>query len=143
MKYLDTNIIAYAIENHPKYGEKCKKILEDIESEKLRVSCSVLVLVELINVLKKLNRMLSGMGKRELVIEDNVEAVLSLPIFWIDLDFLIIERASTYSFNISGVDYVHVASMETSSINEILSADHEFDKVSIIKRTDPLDYRGP
>jgi hypothetical protein len=34
LKYLDTNIIAYAIENHPKYGERCKKILEDIESEK-------------------------------------------------------------------------------------------------------------
>ncbi len=102
MKYLDTNIIVYAVENHPKYGERCKNILEDVESEKLRVSCSMLVLAELLSVFKKLNKVLSGQGRKELVIEDNVEAVLSLPISWIDLDFLIIERASTYTFT-SGV----------------------------------------
>ena len=142
MRYLDTNIIVYAVENHPKYGEGCKRILEDIENEKLRVSCSMLVLVELLNVLKKLNKVLSGQGRKELVIEDNIEAVLSLPIAWIDLDFLIIERASTYTFDISGIDYLHVASMETSSIIEILSGDKEFDKVPTISRIDPLDYRG-
>ncbi len=140
MKYLDTNIIIYTIENHPKYGERCKRILEDVQSEKLKVSCSVLVLAELLNVLKKLNKVLSGQGIKELAIEDNVEAVLSLPISWIDLDFLIIERASTYTFDISGIDYVHVASMETDSITEILSADKEFDKVPMISRIDPLHY---
>jgi predicted nucleic acid-binding protein len=36
LKYLDTNVIVYAIENHPKYGERCRKILEDIEGEKLK-----------------------------------------------------------------------------------------------------------
>ena len=36
MIYLDANVIIYAIENHPKYGKKCKQIMEDIESEKLR-----------------------------------------------------------------------------------------------------------
>ncbi len=100
----------------------------------------MLVLVELLNVLKKLNNVLSEQGRKELVIEDNVEAVLSLPIAWIDLDFLIMERASAYTFDISGIDYVHVASMETSSITEILSADKEFDKVPTISRIDPLDY---
>lgn len=58
MIYLDTNVVVYAIENHPKYGTACKKILEDIESHKLEASASVLVLVELINVLTKLNRIL-------------------------------------------------------------------------------------
>ena len=98
MKYLDTNVIVYAIENHPKYGAKCKKILQDVESGKLRVSCSMLVLVELMSVLERLNRVLSKQGKRELVIGDNVEALLSIGIAWIDLDFLIIEMAASYSF---------------------------------------------
>ena len=142
MKYLDTNVIVYAIENHPRYGEACKKILQDIEGGKLRVSCSMLVLVELISVLKKLNAILSRQGERELVIEDNIEAVLSIPITWIDLDFLIIEKASAYSFHISGVDYTHVATMEVSSITEILSADPDFDKVPMIRRIDPLAYGG-
>ena len=118
MKYLDTNVIVYAIENHPKYGAKCKKILQDVESGKLRVSCSMLVLVELMSVLERLNRVLSKQGKRELVIGDNVEALLSIGIAWIDLDFLIIEMAASYSFEINGVDYIHVASMETNAISE-------------------------
>ncbi|MGH9919354.1 MAG: type II toxin-antitoxin system VapC family toxin, partial [Nitrososphaerales archaeon] len=79
-------------------------------------------------------------GKGQLVIEDNVEAVMSLGTTWIELDFLIIERASTYSFEVNGVDYVHAASMETNSIAEILSADKDFDKVPFVKRLDPLDY---
>jgi predicted nucleic acid-binding protein len=29
--YLDTNIWIYAITAHPKYGEKCKQILEKLE----------------------------------------------------------------------------------------------------------------
>ena len=62
----------------------------------------MLILVELVSVLKKLNRVLSKQGGKELVIEDNIEAVLSLPITWVDLDLLIIEKASTYSLNIGG-----------------------------------------
>lgn len=140
MKYLDTNIIIYAIENHPKYGEACKRILAEIESGKLRASCSILVLVELINVLKKLNQIPSKRDEKGLVIEDNIEAVLSLGITWIDLDFLIIERASTYSFDMSGIDYIHLASMEINSISEILSADSDFDDIPTVRRIDPLAY---
>ena len=35
MKYLDTNVIIYAIENDIKYGRKCKEILEAIQHQKL------------------------------------------------------------------------------------------------------------
>ena len=35
MKYLDTNIIVYAIENHPKFGKECKKILKEIQNSRL------------------------------------------------------------------------------------------------------------
>ncbi len=75
-------------------------------------------------------------------IERNMEAVMSLPVVWIDLDFLMIEKASTYKFDVNGIDYIHVASMELNSMGEVLSADRELDKVSVIKRIDPLDYRG-
>lgn len=140
MIYVDTNVIVYAIENHPKFGASCKKILEDVEDRKLEACCSVLVLVELINVLKKLNDILLRQGGRKLSIKDNIEAVMSLPIVWMDLDFLVIEKASTYAFDINGVDYVHIASMELNSINEILSVDKDLDKVGSIRRIDPLDY---
>ena len=56
--------------------------------------------------------------------------------------FSIVERASTYSFDINGVDYIHAASMEVNSITEVLSADADFDKVPMVKRLDPLGYEG-
>ena len=140
MIYLDTNIIVYAIENHSRYGKTCKAILEDIESGKLKASSSILVLVELTNVIVKLNRLLEVERKRQLDLKENIEAVLSLPITWIDLDFLVIEKASEYAYQINGVDYVHLASMEIYSIREILSADKDLDRVESVRRVDPLKY---
>ena len=139
--YVDTNIFVYAIENHPKYGKSCAKVLSDIQEKRIEASCSILVLVELMNVLVKLNRILSNRGEKKLVISDNIAAVLSLPIIWIDLEVLVIETASKYDYGINGVDYVHVASMEMNSITQVLSADRELDKVKSIKRIDPNDYR--
>lgn len=107
---------------------------------KLKASAFVLVLVELINVLTKLNRILKKRGRRPLNIKENIQAVLSLPLVWIDLDILIIEKASEYTFEINGVDYIHVASMEVNSINEVLSADKDLDKVRTVRRIDPLEY---
>ncbi len=140
MIYLDTNVIIYAIENHPKYGKRCKQILEDIESEKIKVNSSMLVLVECINVLTKLNKELKKQNKKVLDIRKNIDAILSLPITWLDLNFAIIKRASDYNYNISGVDYTHIATMELNFITKIISADEDFGKVELIKRVDPLEY---
>ncbi|MFX1519003.1 MAG: type II toxin-antitoxin system VapC family toxin [Promethearchaeota archaeon] len=140
MKYLDTNVLVYAVENHPKYGNACKNILLDIESEKLDVCSSILVLVEFLNVLTKINKVLAQQDKQLLNIRKNIDAVLSLPFVWFDLNFFTIKRAAEYDFNISGVDFVHIASMELNLVQEIISADKELDKVTIIKRIDPLDY---
>ncbi len=60
MIYIDTNVFVYAIENHPRFGRNCRRILEDVERERLEASCSVLVLAELINVLKKINYVPAG-----------------------------------------------------------------------------------
>lgn len=138
MKYLDTNIIVYALENHPKYGKSCKKILSNIESEKLKVCSSILVLVEFLNVLTKINKILKKENKKQLDIAKNVDAVLSLPIVWFDLNFFTIKRASSYDFSVSGVDYIHIATMELNDVKEVISADKELDKVDFIKRIDPL-----
>ncbi len=143
MIYVDTNVIVYAIENHPRYGASCKKILEDVQEGRLEAACSVLVLVELISVLKKVNDILSRERKPTLNLGANIEAVTSLPVTWLDLDFLVVERASTYSYDVSGIDYVHISSMELDSITEIISADRELDRIKILTRVDPTDYRTP
>lgn len=140
MKYLDTNIIGYAIENHAKYGASCKKILEDIEQEKLPVAASLLVLTETMHVLRKINKELSRLRKTPLDIPANITAVLSLPILWLDLNIFIIKRAAENTHPIPSADAVHLATMEINSVYEIISADTDFDTIPFIKRIDPLDY---
>lgn len=141
MIYLDTNIVIYAIENHPKYGDKCKEILTDIKSEKLKAHCSVLVLIEMINVLTKINKALRNTKQKELDVRENIDAVLSLPIIWVDTSFPIIQRAAEYRYDISGTDYLHIATMELNGVNKIVSADVDFDEIKFIERIDPLDYK--
>ncbi len=140
MIYVDTNVIIYAVANDAKYGAACKRILLDLETDKLKACASVLVLVETINVLTKINKLLNVAGKAELDIRKNIDAILSLPIVWFDLNFLVIKRAAEYKYKVSGVDYVHIASMELNSVSELISADKEIDKVGAIKRVDPLKY---
>ena len=141
MIYVDTNVIIYAIDNHPRYGASCRKILEDVQESRLEAACSVLVLVVLINVLKKIDDTLSRERKSILNLGANIEAVMSLPVTWLDLDFLVIERASSYSYDVGGIDYVHISSMELNSITEIISADRELDRIRILTRVDPVEYR--
>ncbi len=138
MKYLDTNIIIYAIENHPEYGKKCKEILQLIQDRKLEVCSSVLVLVEVLNVLTRLRRILKD---DRFSVEDSIDALLSLPIVWYELSFPVVKHSSKYDFKVSGVDYIHIATMELNSVFEILSADKELDKVKFIKRIDPLNFK--
>jgi len=140
MKYIDTNVFIYAIENHPKYGLSCKKILLDIESKRLKVVASVFVLVEVIGVLDKINRILRKDRKDTLNVSKNIDAILSLPITWTDLNSLIIRRAAELFYNVTGVDHIHVSTMEVNSVTEILSADIELDKIKTLARVDPLDY---
>lgn len=140
MKYVDTNIFIYAIENHPVYGRACKKILLDIQNEELKACASVLVLVEIVNVLARINRELKKRKQKPLDLEANLEAVLALPFVWFELDFFTIRKATECNYNIAALDYFHLASMEINSIKEIISADKELNKVAFIKRTDPRDY---
>ena len=100
MIYIDTNVFVYAIENHPKYGGACKRILIGIMNKKIDAACSILVLVELLNVLVKMHKLTEG----KIDVKRSIQAVLSMPITWFEIDFFIIENAAGYSYKISGVD---------------------------------------
>ena len=137
MIYIDTNVFVYAIENHPKYGAACKKVLADIMDKKIDAACSILVLTELLNVLVKMRKLTKG----KLDVKGSVQAMLSFPITWFDMDFFVIENAAELGYNISGVDYVHVATMEINGVKRVISADAELDKVDSLQRVDPLEYK--
>jgi uncharacterized protein len=140
MIYLDTNVIVYAITKDEKYGRCCAKILRDAHEGKLKACASIFVLIETMNVIRKINKMLKEKNAPLLDVEANVDALLSMPITWLDINFTLIRQAASYEYRIAPADYFHVATMDINRIKTIISADGELDTVDIIKRTDPLKY---
>lgn len=141
MTYIDTNVLIYAIENHPKYGKPCKAILEDVQKGRIKAEASLLVLIECINVLNKINKELRKLKEKELNVNEIIMAIESIKINWLDINFLTIERASDYKHNVNPIDYLHISTMELNSITQIISADGGFDKIDWINRIDPLVYK--
>ena len=98
------------------------------------------VLIESLNVLVRINKKLKENNAKQLDIQRSMDAILSYPFTWLDINFPIIRRAAQYEYSIAGADYIHVASMEINNIKNIISADEELDEVDIVKRIDPLKY---
>lgn len=141
MKYIDTNIFGYAIENHEKYGDACTNILKDIETEKIKVVCSHMVPIELLGVLSKMNKERTKHKKPALDTEKNIDALLSYPIAWMDISLFTIRKAASYPGHLLASDRIHLATMELNDVKEIISADTDFDGMPGIKRIDPLEYK--
>ena len=45
-------------------------------------------------------------------------------------------------FSVLPYDGVHIATAKEAKCDRIISADKEFDRVNVLKRLDPLDYKG-
>jgi len=88
--------------------------------------------IEVANALRKY-----GLGKD---VKEEVRAIFSLGLEIYPLDPTDVrEAAEIYAeTGISPYDCVHVATMRKNSLNEIISADKEFDKIPWVKRLDPL-----
>lgn len=141
MIYLDANVVAYAAENHQRYGSACKKILSAVEAKQLRVGASTLLVVEIMNVFRKMNPLLRKQKRKEINIVESVEALLSLPIVWFDLDLYVLERASRLVPRLLPADAVHSITAEIHGMREIISADKDFDGVAGLTRIDPLEWK--
>lgn len=136
--YLDANVLIYAVTQDGRYGAACTQWLKRIESGQITVATSALLLVECLHVFKSLNRILGKKRRRAIDISGSLNAVLSLPIRWLELTPSVVLRASEVDAPLTAGDAVHVSTMEIHGISEILSADAGFDRVSGIRRRDPL-----
>lgn len=143
MTYLDTNVLLYAIFKDEKYGRVCARILEAIESKRLKVGSSSLVLVEVMGALRKWNGTQRRGRKPTIDVTKNIEAILSLPIVWFDLTVYVVERANGYDYPIQTADCIHLATADLQGMSGILTADQGFDSAAAVaKRIDPLDWSG-
>ncbi len=132
--YIDSNVFFYARIMDAKYGEACARIIEAIAKGELKGVASVLVVLEVANALKKY-------GLTEAV-KDEIDAICSLGMALVPVDDVIIRRVGGIYQEawISPYDCVHAATMRKLNVDEIVSADRDFDKIPGIRRIDPGLY---
>ncbi len=134
--YVDSNVFFYAKIMDRVFGKPCSDILRGIASDNLQASTSALVPIEVANALRKY-----GLAKD--VVEE-VRAIFSLGLEVYSLDSTDArEAAEIYAATgISPYDCLHAAVMRKNGLNEIISADREFEKIPWIKRLDPRLMSG-
>lgn len=133
--YIDTNIWVYAIIAHPKYGEKCKQILKKIEAKKLKAAISTQVLGEVAGVLYNKYKVKDTTSQ--------LNAILSYPIdiYIVHPDTIRVAAEYARDYGITPCDGIHIALAAENNITDIISADKELDKVELIRRIDPTEFK--
>lgn len=141
MKYIDTNVFVYKMENNPDYGPSCDTILRDIQEKKIKAASSMLTFVEIMHVTQKLSK-LAKLSNANEKIKETVDLLLAYPIAWLDMQIPIIQAAASDTTNLRAADRIHLATMKLHGITEIISADMDFDNIPGIKRIGPREYKA-
>lgn len=131
--YVDTNIFDYSALAHPVYGEACKQIIDDIQNKKIKAYCSLLVPIELLGSLARID-----MEKAAIALT----AFFSLPINMIQVDEWVLQEAANIMLG-SGTSYdsVHAACMRTKGLDTIITEDiTDWKKIKNVKIIRPLEY---
>lgn len=133
--YIDTNVWIYAMIAHPKYGERCKEILKKIEAERLEAAVSTQVLGEVAGVLYSKYKVKDTTPQ--------LNAILSYPIDIYIVHPDAIRAAAEYArdYGITPYDGIHIAMAVEHNVTDIISADKELDKIELIRRTDPTEFK--
>ena len=125
--YIDANIFIFALCYDDENGERYRKLLKDVhEGKKIGVT-SCLTVDEVWWYIKK--------TKSELFNEASA-ALLNLNIKFSEVSKSMLYKAREYMirYNLKPRDAIHVSTMESQNIKEIMSTDEDFDKVPWIKR---------
>ena len=131
--YIDTNIFDYSALAHPVYGKSCKRIIDDIQNEKIEAYCSFLVPIELLGSLSRIDPKKASIA---------LSAFFSLSINMIQIDEHILEDAASIVLE-SGVSYdcVHAACMRRKELDTIITEDvKDWRKIKNFKIIRPLEY---
>jgi hypothetical protein len=132
--FIDSNVFFYAKIMDRVFGEPCSEILGSIASGDVQASTSALVPIEVANALRKF-----GLAKE---VADEVRAIFSLGLEVYPIDPTDVrDAAEIYADSgISPYDCVHAATMRRNGIGEIISADREFDRITWLRRLDPVSW---
>lgn len=129
--FIDSNVFFYAKIFDREYGDPCAKVLRMIEKGEFNALTSTLLLVELVNALRKY-----GLSHE---VRGVVDAIFSLDVHVYEVDPWDIRDAVDIfdEFRISPYDCVHAAIMKKAKTTKLVSVDRDFDKIAWMERLDP------
>ena len=145
--FLDTNVLLYAVTEHPDYGEWVDILLDRIRNSEIEGVISVIVLNELLHQLvigevsqreglrpfqtiryiKGRPDVLTDLAAYEVV--EDVERNYGLQVLGIDVGTFALARTLMREHRLLSNDALHLAVMQIESISDLVTNDKDFDRV--------------
>lgn len=145
--FLDTNILLYAVTDHPRFGQWCNTLLDRIHRGDVTGHVSAIVLNEFIHkliigevaqktglkpgqVIQHLKRKPEALEKLEAyAIVDEVDTEYDLIILEITADIFRIARRLMQAHRLMSNDASHLAVMQKSNLQNLVTNDSDFDGI--------------
>ncbi len=133
--FIDSNVFFYAKIMDRTFGDSCARVVRQIASGQLKASTSALVPIEVANTMRKY-----GLSKDA---PAEVHAIFSMGIEVHPIGEPEAREAAEIfkKVDISPYDCLHAAVMKNNGLEEIVSADKDFDKLRWLRRKDPRSFQ--
>jgi len=131
--FIDTNIFLLHLTGEPEdQAQKATAFFEKIERGELKVVTTLAVMFEVVFTLERYYKI------KKTEIRDLVLPLLELPDVKIEAKQSLHKIFNIYvDKNISFVDAYHAVFMEKEGLTEVVSFDHDFDRIEDVKRVEP------
>lgn len=157
--FLDTNILLYALADHPRFGPWCNSLLDRVHRGDVTGYISGIVLNELIHklvigevaekiglkpgqVIQHLKRNPEALEKLEAyAIVDEVETAYNLIILDVTIDIFRAARRLMKVHHLMSNDALHLAVMQKSNLQNLVSNDPDFDGIDGIDVWKPRESK--
>ncbi len=149
--FLDTNVLLYAVSEHPAYGKWANTLLDQIRGNEVEGVISVIVLNELLHqvvigevaqregirpfqavrYIKDHPDVLTSLAAYEVI--EEVERNYGLQVMRVELETFAVARALMREHRLLSNDALHLAVMQMAAITDLVTNDRDFDRVSGIR----------
>jgi len=145
--FLDTNILLYAVTDHPRFGQWCNTLLDRIHRGDVTGHISAIVLNEFIHkliigevaqktglkpgqVIQHLKRKPEALEKLEAyAIVDEVDTGYDLIILEVTADIFRMARQLMQAHHLMSNDTLHLAVMQKRNLQDVVTNDSDFDGI--------------
>lgn len=156
--FIDTNVLLYAISDHPRYGTACNEFLDRVKAGEIKGKTSVIVLNELLHKLiigeiaekedVKPTQVVRRIKKNKEILQDlkvyetikDVEDNYNLEIASIRREDFVQARKSMKRHLLLSNDALHLAVMGREKIVNVATNDPDFESIKGIKAWKPHEF---